>query len=225
MRMKRGFLLGSGLVLVLLAGTYAAWHTGKLGPMLRGVGLDSAAQVVEIAQVGMALEEHGQQSASSDGEVQDEDSVADNTDSNAMEKAVGLALKGINLVQGEKGLELWRLKATWASLREEGGQIDVEMPDMVYRVGDAEMPLHVTANKGNVAQNQQFLRLWENVVCTYDDYTLRAPLMTYDGKSRTMTFPDGAHVENAKTKGFAHMLRWDLNTNIIEGLEGVTISW
>lgn len=236
--MKRVLLLSLVFVLVLLVASYGAWHTGKLAPMLRSVGLDSAAQLVEITQIGLSLEkqqstqiaqtEDGTTSQAQDNAPKSDTAVSEKDQGeipNAMEEAVGLALKGINLVQGENGLELWRLKASWASLREEGGQIDVEMPDMVYRVGDAETPLHVTANKGNVSQHQQVLRLWEGVVCTYDEYTLRATLMTYDGKTRTMTFPEGVHVESAKTKGFAHVLTWNLDSNIIEGLNGVTISW
>ncbi len=235
--MKRALILGLSLVAVMTAAGYGAWSTGHLGPILRTVGLDSLAQVAEITQVSQAMLERQEEldshkdsgkseatSEESSGTVGGQAGVS-GAQGNATQEAVGLALKGINLVQGEKGLELWRLKASWASLREEGGQIDVEMPDIVYRVGDAEIPLHVTAHKGQIEQDQQFLRLWEDVICIYDDYTLRATLMTYDGATRTMTFPEGAYVESEKSKGFAHILTWDLSSNIIEGMNGVTISW
>lgn len=225
--MKRAFLIGLLLVSLLSVATYGAWYTGKLGPILRTVGLDSLAQIAELTQVSNALQERQENSSTSDTKTSREvsqDSARDD-DANVMEEAVGLALKGVNLVQGEKGLEIWRLNASWASLREEGGQIDVEMPDMVYRVGDAEIPLHVTAHKGQIERDQQFLRLWEDVVCVYDEYTLRATLMTYDGTTRTMTFPEGAHIESDKNQGFAQILTWDMNTNIINGMDGVSISW
>ncbi|MFI3272041.1 MAG: hypothetical protein R3Y11_08090 [Pseudomonadota bacterium] len=239
--MKRPLIIGLSLVAIMTAATYGAWYTGHLGPILRTVGLDSLAQIAEITQVHQALLDqqekkdsaasstHGANASGSSGSMGSTGSGGQNDsasgDAKDMEEAIGLALKGVNLVQGENGLELWRLKASWASLREEGGLIDVEMPDVVYRVGHAEIPLYVTAYKGQVDQKQQFLRLWEDVVCTYDDYTLHATLMTYDGQARIMTFPEGAHIESVKTKGFAHVLTWHLDTNIIEGMDGVTVSW
>lgn len=41
-------------------------------------------------------------------------------DGNPLEEAAGLAIKGINLFQGDKGIELWRLKASWAHLHAGG---------------------------------------------------------------------------------------------------------
>lgn len=143
----------------------------------------------------------------------------------ALQDAVGLALKGIELVQGEKGIELWRMKATWAALRQEKGVIDVDSPDIVYRVGDDEIPLHVVADKGQVLDGQKFLRLWDHVVCTYKDNVLRAPLMTYNSTSRLMVFPDGADIEGTDSKGKAKHLTWDLVTNVIEGTGGVRVDW
>lgn len=142
-----------------------------------------------------------------------------------LEDAVGLALKGVELVQGEKGVELWRLKATWAALRQERGVIDVDSPDIVYKVGDAEEPLHVVAPKGEVLDNQTFIRLWDEVVCTYKEYVLTSTLMTYNSTVRRMVFPDGAHIVGPTSQGNATRLSWNLATNIIEGDGGVKVHW
>lgn len=231
--MKRKLFIGFALILVLVGATYGAWSTGNLGPALRAVGLDSLAQYAEITHVSKKILDHQEEQkkkAQADGKAPNTSpntspDASEYAAESATEDAIGLALKGINLVQGEKGIELWRLKANWAALNEEGGKINLEKPDVVYRVGDGETPLHVTADKGQVEQNQQALLLRENVVCTYEGYILHAPLMTYDGKTRTMTFPDGAHIESHKTSGFAQILTWHLDTNTIEGHEGVRVSW
>lgn len=175
----------------------------------------------------IALSAAGGWYAMSTKRVDKEQSSAQSTDSiqENLDEAIGLALKGINLVQGEKGIELWRLKATWAALHQEEGFIDVKLPDMVYRVGDAETPLHVTAAQGEIEQDQKNLRLWGDVVCTYEDSILTSSLMTYDGKSRVMTFPEGATITGPSAHGFAEVLTWDLTTNIIDGQGGVKVSW
>lgn len=222
--MKRTFFIGLALIVVLTGATYGAWSTGYLGPALRTVGLDSLAQWAEITHVGKKILDARQDKKNARGFEQGHNS-ADGISEDSSEDAIGLALKGINLVQGEKGLELWRLKASWASLSEEDGHINLEKPDIVYRVGDGEVPLLVTADKGYVEQDQQFLLLRDNVVCIYEAYTLYATLMTYDGTTRTMTFPEGAHIENDKSKGFAQILTWYLDANRVEGREGVMVSW
>lgn len=143
----------------------------------------------------------------------------------ALEEAVGLALKGVELVQGEKGVELWRLKATWAALRQEKGVIDVDSPDIIYKVGKTEEPLRVIAPKGEVRDNQSFIRLWDKVTCTYRDYVLDGTLMTYNSTSRLMIFPEGAVIVGATSRGNATRLSWNLATNVIEGEDGVVVHW
>lgn len=145
------------------------------------------------------------------------------TKEDALTEAVGLALKGIELAQGEKGIEMWRLKATWAAVKQEQGRIDVDAPDVTYRVGDnADTPLRMVSKKGEITDNQRFLRMWEDVVGTYQDDTLHAPLMTYNATSRIMVFPDGANLKGASFSGNATRLSWSMADNIIRGEEGVS---
>ncbi len=84
------------------------------------------------------------------------------TDSATLEEAVGVAMKGIELVQGEKGIELWRLKATWAQLRQSNNVIDVDSPDLVYQM-DGGRQLRIVAQKGEVQQQVQLVRMWDDV--------------------------------------------------------------
>ena len=55
---------------------------------------------------------------------------------NPLEEVAGLAIKGINLFQGNKGLELWRLKASWAHMSQNGDTIDVDKPVVRYALGE-----------------------------------------------------------------------------------------
>lgn len=152
--------------------------------------------------------------------IPSEEQIKDNA-----EDAIGLALKGIELVQGEKGIELWRLHASWAALRQEKDIIEVEKPDIIYRVGEGEIPLHVTAEQGTISEGQRFVRLWGNVVCTYENRRLESSLMVYDSTTRMMTFPEGATLVDDEALGTATLLSWNLDTTIIEGSHGVAIEW
>lgn len=108
-----------------------------------------------------------------------------------------MAIKGINLFQGNKGLELWRLKASWAHMSQNGDTIDVDKPVVRYALGEgsASNPdddvLDVQAQLGRITDNQRFLTLWDDVVITRYDDVITSSRMNYDANKRLMTFPEG----------------------------------
>uniref|UniRef100_B8DJR5 LPS export ABC transporter periplasmic protein LptC n=1 Tax=Nitratidesulfovibrio vulgaris (strain DSM 19637 / Miyazaki F) TaxID=883 RepID=B8DJR5_NITV9 len=144
------------------------------------------------------------------------------TDSATLEEAVGVAMKGIELVQGEKGIELWRLKATWAQLRQSNNIIDVDSPDIVYQM-DGGRQVRILAKKGEVQQQAQTMRMWDDVHATHDSHDLFARLMVYNGTSRTMYFPEGARIEGQSLSGNATRLEWDMTSDVLRGSGGVTM--
>lgn len=144
------------------------------------------------------------------------------TDSATLEEAVGVAMKGIELVQGEKGIELWRLKATWAQLRQSNNVIDVDSPDLVYQM-DGGRQLRIVAQKGEVQQQVQLVRMWDDVHATHDRHELFASLMVYNGTSRTMYFPEGARIEGQSISGNATRLEWDVAADVLRGNDGVSL--
>lgn len=150
-------------------------------------------------------------------------------DGNALEEMVGLAIQGINLFQGDKGVELWRLKATWAHMSQNGGVIDVDKPVVRYALGDASASapdgdvLDVQAQKGRITDNQRFLTLWDDVVITRFADTITSPRMNYDAATRIMTFPEGASLESPTASGTATFFTWNLQTQVMEGSGGVTV--
>lgn len=151
------------------------------------------------------------------------------TDANPLEAAVGLAIKDINLFQGNKGVELWRLKASWAHLSQNGDTIDVDTPKIRYALGEASVSdpmsdvLTVDAHKGRITDNQRFLTLWENVVVTRFEDVLTGPRMNYDGATRTMVFPEGAALDSPTASGTATVFTWDLAKNELYGANGVLV--
>lgn len=148
---------------------------------------------------------------------------------NALEEMVGLAIQGINLFQGDKGVELWRLKATWAHMSQNGGVIDVDKPVVRYALGDASVSnpdgdvLDVQAQKGRITDNQRFLTLWDDVIITRFEDTITSPRMDYDAATRMMTFPEGALLESPTASGRATFFTWNLQTKVMEGSGGVEV--
>lgn len=143
-------------------------------------------------------------------------------DSSTLEEAVGVAMKGIELVQGEKGIELWRLKATWAQLRQNNNVIDVDSPDLVYQMDNGGQ-LRIVAEKGEVRQQVQMMRMWDSVHAIHDRHELFADLMVYNGTSRTMYFPDGARMAGQRVSGVVTKLEWDMAADVLRGNDGVSL--
>lgn len=142
--------------------------------------------------------------------------------SSTLEEAVGVAMKGIELVQGEKGIELWRLKATWAQLRQSNNIIDVDKPDLVYQM-DGGKQVRIVAQKGEVQQQVQLVRMWDDVHATHERHELFASLMVYNGTSRTMYFPEGARMAGQSMSGNATKLEWDVAADVLRGSDGVSL--
>lgn len=151
------------------------------------------------------------------------------TEANPLEEVVGLAIKNINLFQGNKGVELWRLKASWAHLSQNGDTIDVDSPKIRYALGESSVSdplsdiLMVESDKGRITDNQRFLTLWENVVVTRFEDVLTGPRMNYDGTTRTMVFPEGAALDSPTASGTAEVFTWDLAKNELYGTNGVLV--
>lgn len=143
---------------------------------------------------------------------------------NSLEDALGLALKGINLFQGEHGVELWRLKASWAHLSNDGGTVQVENPIVQYTIGNGSTNdiINVTSHKGKITDNQRFITLWDNLSITQDQKNITGPCMIYDATQRTISFPNGASFTSPIATSTAGIVTWNLETNVIKGTHGIT---
>lgn len=150
--------------------------------------------------------------------------------------AVDLALRGVDLFQGEGGVETWRLHADWATLRQESGLVEARDPHVRYALGEpqgeregrpffeADQYMDVTARNGRVEDNSRII-LDGDVRAVYRDETLTGPRALYASESRQLVFPDGAELSGPRLSGRAGVLRWDLSTDILHGESGVQMVW
>ena len=191
--MKRSRILLITALVALLAG---GWYVAKRGGETTLIG-----RLLDVANKGGIKSLDGaklQGNATQSG--------------NPLEEVAGLAIKGINLFQGNKGLELWRLKASWAHMSQNGDTIDVDKPVVRYALGEgsASNPdddvLDVQAQLGRITDNQRFLTLWDDVVITRYDDVITSSRMNYDANKRLMTFPEGAALESPTASGTATFL-------------------
>lgn len=125
--MKRRILLAA-LIAILAAGVW--WHTAGRSARHASLARDAAS----LAEASGVTGFDGQKALSAAVQASAGETA------NPLEQAVGLAIQGIRLFQGEKGLELWRLNATWAHLSQDGEVINVDSPHVVYALGDTGLP-------------------------------------------------------------------------------------
>lgn len=149
-----------------------------------------------------------------------QDAVIENTDP---ENVAALAMKAINLAQGEHGVELWRLKAEWGNMRRKDNIMELEKPRFTYHMPPDNRAVVIFSDKGDIEQKEQIIRFIDSVVATYEDRTLRAPLITYSGKPRVLVCPRGGNVEGEGYEGRADRIVWHMNEEIIEALGDVDV--
>jgi len=141
------------------------------------------------------------------------------------EEAVGHMLKNIDLTQGEDGVLLWRLKAAWGSMNQKDNLILMDEPDILYFTRPDNKEVRVTARKGEVQQTEERVRLWNEVVATYEGNRLDAAQMIYTTKNKRAVFDQGAVVSAENMRGSANLLEWDMEHNIITASDNVRMTF
>ena len=139
------------------------------------------------------------------------------------EQTLDLALKSVNLSQGEGGFEIWRLKAEWANVRKQGEAVIVEQPRLIYFMDEGGKTLHVSSSTGDINQKSQILRFINNVRIIQEDKVVTGDLLVYNGSRKTMTFPDGGDFTSPGITGHAAQVEWDLNSKLITANGDVSV--
>lgn len=156
---------------------------------------------------------------------------------------VGLAIKGIQVSQGEEGAEEWRLFADWATMRQKTGVLQVENPLMWHRVGEstvlfdgkkgqAAMYLQDDADKieikslhGLVYDNNTKVLLQDNVSASQNGNKVEGSILSYNSKERVAVFPEHAAFQGEGIAGNAEILSWNMKNNKIYGSGKVYVEW
>ena len=135
-----------------------------------------------------------------------------------------LAMKSINLSQGEDGFELWRLRASAASIVKKDEFIFLESPRLVYFMKDGT-ELKVVSDRGEIHQEQQIINFIDNVVVTRENSTITGSMLVYNGTAKTMTFPRGGIFDEPESRGKAHQIIWHINNKEIVGVGNVEVDF
>ena len=141
------------------------------------------------------------------------------------EDVAALAMKAINLTQGEHGAELWRLKADWGNMRRRDNVMELEKPRFTYYMPPDNKAISIASDKGDIEQEEQVIRFLDAVIATYDGKTLYAPRMLYFGKPREIVCPQGGKVVGEGYEGIADRVVWRMNDQILEAVGGVDITF
>lgn len=139
----------------------------------------------------------------------------------------GMSISGMEIVQGEKGHELWRLVADGAVMSEEGGDIVAEKPYLTYYMynenGEREV-LYVTSDTGDVNQKENRIRFVGNVVVTHNQDMLTTSLIIYDGPNNRLNCPKKSWINSPGMKGVANTVSWHLDDNTLHANGGVNLN-
>lgn len=140
------------------------------------------------------------------------------------EDVAALAMKAINMSQGERGMELWRLKADWGNVRRKDNVMELEKPRFTYYMPPDNKAISILSDKGDVDEEQR-IRFLDSVVATYEDKTLFAPEMHYVGKTREVICPRGGRVVGEGYEGTADEIVWHMNEHRIMASGNIDVTF
>ena len=140
------------------------------------------------------------------------------------EDAINIAVKGINLTQGESGEESWRLNAGSASFDQESGKITISRPRITYFLKNNETDLFIESRIGRLDQTESLVEMWDNVQVDEADNRLTSSRAVYHGKTHIIVLPEPLLFNNPQFTGSADQAEWDLNANIITAAGNVKVT-
>lgn len=142
-----------------------------------------------------------------------------------------LSVSGLEISQGERGVEIWTLVAESAKMQEEGGVIWVEAPLLTYFVNaDKEnasdnAPVTVESLKGEVDQANNMVSFIENVHAQSEDNAMYSRVLEYRGDVRALLTPEKTHFFWAKGQASADTGIWELDSGVFSANGNVEVEW
>ncbi|MGE4440365.1 MAG: LPS export ABC transporter periplasmic protein LptC [Desulfomicrobium sp.] len=125
---------------------------------------------------------------------------------------VDLSLKGVTLSQGKDGKKLWNLNATGADYAENGDELTLTDPVIVYWGEEGGEPLQVRAPKGQVWQKEDRARMWDGVHGVQGRYVMHSQTLDYAGRDRTLVLGGTVELTGESMRGRSDTLTYFLDT-------------
>lgn len=144
----------------------------------------------------------------------------------------GMSISGMEIVQGEKGREIWRLRAESALMSGQNGEIVAQRPHLTYYL-DAGNPLPggergfitVESDTGDVDQQNNIMRFVGNVVAIHESDVLTTSLIIYEGATERLNCPEESFIRSEGMSGRANEMSWHLDDNILHARGGVNVNF
>ena len=136
---------------------------------------------------------------------------------------VDLSLKGVNLSQGKDGKKLWNLNATGADYSENGDELTLTAPVIVYWGEEGGEPIEVRAPRGQVWQKEDRARMWDGVNATHGQYRMRAQTLDYTGRERILVLNGTVDLAGDTMQGRADSVTYFLDSGDFLALGDVQV--
>lgn len=127
----------------------------------------------------------------------------------------------IELMQGEQGRIGWRVQAKTAKYSQDKGLVVVSLPQLTAYVGENQEEVFIRADLGEVDQEGDNLRLWDNVIGRYGMFALKADSFDYIGAMNRVYLKGGVGVERPDISVNATALEIDVETRELVAGGGV----
>ncbi len=147
-------------------------------------------------EVTVKVDEEGPEAAASHGaQIQEPDVMAED----------------IELLQGAEGRIDWKVQAKTAKYSQKQGLVLVSLPQLTAFIGDEREEVFIRADLGEVDQEGDNLRLWDNVIGRYGMFALKADSFDYIGAMNRVYLKGNVGVERPDISVNATALEIDVN--------------
>lgn len=113
-------------------------------------------------------------------------------------QALKASLKDIELVHGQGGKVVWRLKASSSHMSPEGETIFFQEPRLRYLMENGTDVVQAASAQGSLDREQGRANFWPDVAVHYQNMDLRAGRMVYNANQKQLHFSQGVEAKGSE---------------------------
>jgi len=136
-------------------------------------------------------------------------------------EAAAMEIRGLEMRQGEDGVELWRLKSRNAVMPDGEGEIIAFEPFLTYFYQNETIT--VQSDQGELDQKSNRISFTGRVRVMNGQDILLADRLLYEGNERKLYCQDPATLERAGLSGRSNEFVMDLDELVWQGKKGVSV--